>query len=226
LHEIALGVKSLLDPKDGRFIFEVQYLIDMIDNTLFDMVYHEHLSYHSLTPLISFFNRIDMKVTDVKRIKTHGGSIRVTVSLNTALSEVNHSVENLVELELKTLNQNYFTNLNKKINIAEKKLKTEIKGINGKIVGYGAPAKLTTLMYRFNLNPNDFNYIVDDSPWKQGLYTPGLHIPVFSSLKLLEIETKPDYIVIFAWNFADSIANKFPNFSGKFIVPLPIFRRL
>jgi hypothetical protein len=81
-------------------------------------------------------------------------------------------------------------------------------------------------MYRFNLNSNDIAYIVDDSPWKQGLFSPGLHIPIVSPSEILNLNNQTDFIIIFAWNFADSIVKKFPDFSGKFIVPLPTLRRL
>ena len=226
LHEIALGVKLLLDPINGQFVFEVQYLLDLIDNSLFDMIYHEHLSYHSLIPLITFFNTLDMKIIEVKKVNTHGGSIRVTVSLNSKNAKISKSVKDFVELETNFFKKNTFDILNNKINIEKIKLKSIIEGINGKIIGYGAPAKLTTLMYRFNLNSNDIAYIVDDSPWKQGLFSPGLHIPIVSPSEILNLNNQTDFIIIFAWNFADSIVKKFPDFSGKFIVPLPTLRRL
>ena len=90
------------------------------------------------------------------------------------------------------------------------------------IVGYGAPAKSTTLMYHFDIGPKILSYIVDDSKWKQDLYTPGMHIPIVSKNYLKE--NKPDYILILAWNFASSIIKNnsdFHNKGGKFIIPLP-----
>jgi hypothetical protein len=99
-----------------------------------------------------------------------------------------------------------------------KKIKSEGKSI----AGYGAPAKATTLMYHFGIGPEVVDYIVDDSPWKQSLYTPGLHIPVVPSSFMSE--KKPDYVLILAWNFASSIIQKNSAFragGGRFIVPLP-----
>jgi len=91
------------------------------------------------------------------------------------------------------------------------------------IIGFGAPAKGNTLLNYFGINTQLLDYIVDDSPLKQGLYTPGTHIPVVNSRKL-NSSPKPDYILILAWNFADSIIQKLSNFAesgGKFIIPVP-----
>jgi SAM-dependent methyltransferase len=226
LHEIAQATKSLLDPLVGHFIFEVQYLVDLVEDTLFDMVYHEHLSYHSLEPLISFFNILDMRVMDVERVNTHGGSIRVSVSTNLSNDNVTPHVSELINFEHQHLTQAAFNSLSQRVEDSANGLKSLLNSSTGKVVGYGAPAKLTTLMYQFKLKSTDFAYIVDDSPWKQGLFTPGLHIPVVSSQQMQEPSNRPDHIVIFAWNFADSIAKKFPEFSGKFIVPLPVLKEL
>ncbi len=93
------------------------------------------------------------------------------------------------------------------------------------IAGFGAPAKATTLMYHFGITKDIISFIVDDNPLKQGLYTPGLHIPVVDSSHLYE--KQPDYLIILAWNFAESIIRKHEKFlrsGGRFIVPLPELR--
>jgi len=226
LHEIARATKSLLDPTAGHFVFEVQYLMDLVEDTLFDMVYHEHLSYHSLEPLVSFFSGLGMTVIDVERVNTHGGSIRVGVSASQAQEAVKNSVLELIKLERECLTQKAFDELRIRVDEAAAGLKDLLKSTSGKVIGYGAPAKLTTLMYQFKLQAADFAYIVDDSPWKQGLFTPGMHIPVVSSSHLQKTSDSPTRIVIFAWNFADSIVAKFPEYAGKFITPLPILKEL
>jgi hypothetical protein len=93
------------------------------------------------------------------------------------------------------------------------------------IAGFGAPAKATTLMYHFNLGPDIIDFIADDAPLKQGLYSPGLHIPVLSGQAIYD--KKPDYVVLLAWNFAPQIMANHPNYlesGGHFIVPLPELR--
>ena len=90
------------------------------------------------------------------------------------------------------------------------------------IAAYGAPAKATTLMYHFGLDGSILDYIVDDNPHKQGMFTPGLHIPIHAPDVLYQ--RKPDYVVLLAWNFAASIVSKHQHYAGdrgRFIVPLP-----
>jgi len=118
-----------------------------------------------------------------------------------------------------------FLNLQKKINTRKKELNellNQLKLDNKSIVGFGAPAKATTLMYEFGINHDILEFIVDDSVWKQNLFTPGLHIPILSSSALEKF--KPDYVLILAWNFSESIIKNNKNFrdsGGKFIIPLP-----
>ena len=212
---------------EGLFIFEVSYLVDVFEKTLFDTIYHEHLSYHSVTPLINFFKKKDMELLDVKHVNTHGGSIRCVVKKKCGKRKRNESLINFVNLE-NTLSMNKsetFLNLQKKINTRKKELNgllNQLKLENKSIVGFGAPAKATTLMYEFGINHDILEFIVDDSVWKQNLFTPGLHIPILSSSALEKF--KPDYVLILAWNFAESIIKNNKNFrdsGGKFIIPLP-----
>ena len=97
-------------------------------------------------------------------------------------------------------------------------LKTE----NKSIAAFGAPTKATTLCYHFGLGRQEIDFIVDDNPLKQGLLSPGKHIPVFSSEKIYE--EKPNYLIILAWNFAESIMKtqqKYSKQGGLFILPMP-----
>ena len=103
----------------------------------------------------------------------------------------------------------------------------ELKAQGKRIAGFGAPAKATTLMYQFGIGPDVIEYIMDDSPWKQGKYSPGLHIPVVPSSYLYDPARRPDAVVVLAWNFAEPIINKHDAFTkagGRFIVPLPELR--
>ncbi len=98
----------------------------------------------------------------------------------------------------------------------------ELKQQGKRIAAFGAPAKATTLMYHFGIEPGLVDFIVDDSPLKQGLYSPGMHIPVVPGSELYA--QKPDYVIILAWNFALPIIDKHAAFrerGGHFIVPLP-----
>lgn len=226
LRSIAQGISKLLDPTRGRFVFEVQYLVDMVENSLFDMVYHEHLSYHGIAPLLPFFRSMNMQVIDVQRVATHGGSVRVCVApANMAVQQA--SVMALVASEQAAMAGLPFEGLKARIDTAHQQIAAffeEARQAGWRVAGFGAPAKLTTLMYQFGIGGKDIAYVVDDSPWKQGLLTPGTQIPVVPAAQLQS--DPPDRILIFAWNFAEQIAAKHPKFAGRFVVPLPEFRFL
>ena len=226
LRGIVEGVRTLLAP-GGVFAFEVSYLADVVHDTLFDTMYHEHLAYHSVQPLETFFTGAGMRLFAVERVASHGGSIRGMAGLADGPHPANGSVAALIaqEHEAGLDRTETFKAFAADIGALGRQLKALIKGIkaDGKtIAGFGAPAKATTLMYHFGIGADEIDFIVDDSPLKQGLYSPGAHIPVVASGALYE--RRPDYVLILAWNFAQAIMDKHSAFlegGGRFIVPLP-----
>jgi len=223
LGDITKAVKKLLVSDSGKFVIEVQYLPSLIKDNLFDMIYHEHLSYHSVEALIPFFEQYGMHIESAQEIPTHGGSIRVRIGSD--LKSVDSSeLSKFVKEERELITKENFSELKNKINSAREELTKIIDTYDGRILGYGAPAKLTTLLYQLGLQPGKIEFVVDDNPLKQGLLTPGLHIPVISSEEFLDQVRSTDRIIIFAWNFAEQIAAKYKNLSGQFIVPLPFPR--
>lgn len=223
LIEIAHEVSALLD-SDGYFIFEVSYLLDVIEKLLFDTIYHEHLSYHAVKPLVKFLKNEGLHLFHVERIDTHGGSIRCFASKKYIECSLDLQKLIVTEEKKKLFTHNIYKEFLDRIHIQGNLLKQKIsllKKNNKTICGFGAPAKLTTLMYAFNLNAKDFEFIIDDSKFKQGLYTPGKHIPIVSSKRLYEEDI--DVCIVFAWNFYDSIIKKHSkwNMNGKiFINPI------
>lgn len=226
LDEVITGLKELLDD-DGVFIMEAPYLIDFIEKKYFDLVYHEHLSYWAVAPLIKLFDRFGMTVFDVQKVSAHGGTIRVFVKKESG----KYKVEKNVGAFLKKEKENKLADINTYINYANEILENKVAltqllvklKLQGKrIVGYGAPAKGNTLLNYFKIGPDILDYVIDDSPMKQGLYTPGTRIPVVQASILKK--DNPDYILILAWNFAKPIMEKYAWFKdkgGKFIVPVP-----
>lgn len=226
IDEIVKGVQHLLK-KDGVFVIEFPYLIHFYRKNLFDTIYHEHVSYLSIKPLITLFNRFDLEIFDVDDVSSHGGSTRVYVKKSQGKWRVKTSVKHHIDLENK-LNIHKITTwyeFSKKIDENRQKLLfmlNRLKTKNKKIAGYGAPAKGNTLLNYFKINNNILDYIVDDSPLKQGLYTPGTHIPVVHRDMLKQ--NTPDYLFLLAWNFAKPIMNNltwYKNQKGKFIIPVP-----
>ena len=229
LRGIARGVKRLLDPA-GVFVFEVGYLVDVLQKTLVDNIYHEHLSVHSIEPLVQFFWSLGMSLIDARRVNTHGGSIRVTVSPTPGLPCSIGAADLIAEERKMGLMRDPEGVFYRFADTIEERRNELLRLLNGakmagrSIVGYGAPAKATTLLRTFGIE-SFLDYVVDDSPLKQGRWLPGGHVPVLPSSAIEE--TKPDYVVILAWNFADSIINKLSWYraaGGKCVVPLPKFR--
>ena len=220
------GVRRLL-ADDGVFVFEVSNLSDVVENTLFDMIYHEHLDYHSVKPLMGFFARCGLEMIEAICVDSHGGSLRGVVQHKGGPRPIGASVGHALarEQELRLGEAETFQKFAAHI----ESLKFELVGLlrrlkaQGKrIAGFGAPAKTTTLMYHFGIEREMLDFIVDDSPLKQGHYTPGMHIPVVPATHMYE--NRPDYLLILAWNFADPIMAKqaaFREGGGRFIVPLP-----
>ncbi len=212
---------------DGIFVLEFPYLATMVEKMLFDMIYHEHLSYISATSANFLFNRFNLKIFDIDYVPSHGGSLRVFVQKKNGPHKVTTQVNSYLEKELKEgyLSFDIYRKFSDRVRGVKKVIRQFISDIqsNGKTLsGYGAPAKGNTLICFCELTPSEIAYIVDDNPLKQGLYAPGSHIPIVSSSTL---EKKPtDYVLIFAWNFAEEIIKKLKPLKetgSRFIVPLP-----
>jgi SAM-dependent methyltransferase len=227
LLDIVKGVEFLLD-EDGLFVLEVGYFVDVYSNTWFDTIYHEHLDFHTVAPFEKLFERAGMEIIGVDRISPQGGSIRIISQKKGGKLQRDNSVDELILLEHKLGLDNVktFYEFADKINLVKvslHKLIKDLKANNKSIAGFGAPTKATTLMSHFDIDENVLDFIVDDNPLKQGLYTPISHIPILSADALYE--RKPDYVMILAWNFADPIIQmhkKYSNEIGKFILPMPI----
>ncbi len=220
------GVRTLLAP-DGVFVFEVSYLVDVYENTLFDTVYHEHLAYHSLTPLLGFFSANGMELIEALRNQSHGGTLRGIAQLSGGPRPVGASVSEAManEERLGLDRVETYERFAAHVETLKIELGSRLHGLKAaghSIAGFGAPAKATTLMYHFGIGPSIIDFIVDDSPLKQGLFTPGLHVPVLPTEQMYS--RRPDYMIVLAWNFARPIMEKHAAFRGQgghFIVPLP-----
>ena len=226
LKNFALGVKNILS-NDGLFIFEVSYLKDVLKKLTFDTIYHEHMSYHALRPLINFFHSINLEVIDFDLIEAQGGSIRVYVG-HKKKRGIPIKIQQQIYKEKKfglfstKMYENYFKKIKKQKNKIGILIKKNIR--RKKIfIGYGAPAKVTTFCHVFDLGKREIRFIIDDNNLKQNKFTPGKNIKIlnFDNLKNINF----DYIIILAWNFADPIIKKLKkeikNKKFKIIVPFP-----
>ncbi len=206
--------------QDGVIVIESSYLLDMIDNMVFDFIYHEHLSYFSILPLVRFFERFDIRLIHLQEVSTKGGSLRYYWAREGSKWKVNSSVNRLIERERQSdITIKTFEVFQKNIEDVKGKLNDSLDQFTGKkIVGYGASATSTTLISHFELHKH-LSYLVDDNPAKIGTYSPGFHIPVYGFERLIKEE--PDLIVILAWRFKEEILRKLQGINSVIVVPLP-----
>ena len=207
-------------------------LFDMIQNMVFDFIYHEHLSYFLVKPLIRLLADHDLTVFDIQQFDIHGGSIRVFVSKpnNNSITVNSTAIEQFLELEKAVGLHELSTYLNfpkdvERIRIELLNLLWKLKTENKTVAAYGASAKGTVLSNYCGINQDLVEYVIDDTPEKQGYLTPGSHIKIVTS-DYLETH-KPDYLLLFAWNFAEELIEKTQQYrkdGGRYIIPIPSVR--
>ena len=225
LDEFIGGIRKLLAP-DGVFVFETIYMADMVRRSHFDNIYHEHIYYFSVKPLDRLFRRHKMQLIEVQRIPTLGGSLRGYVQLAEGPRRQSPSVDELLKEEDETgIHQaETFTNFSAQLDEAKTRLLDLLRTLKAQgksIAGYGASHSVTTLLFHFGLG-EFLDFLVDDNPVKQGLYSPGYHIPVYAPDALYE--KRPDYVVLLAWRFDKQMKAKHRAYlenGGHFITPLP-----
>jgi len=228
LDDAFLGADMLLKP-GGVLVMEFPYLVDLIEKNEFDTIYHEHLSYFLAKPLELILARHGLEIFDLERFDVHGGSIRLYVQrIQDKFYPVSPVVEALYQEEknigmYRQATYNKFAKNIKTIPLGLNAIIKKLKAQKKRIIGYGASAKGNVLLNMCGFGPKDIEYIVDSTPYKQGLYTPGSHILIRSE-EYLE-KDNPDYAVLFIWNFKDEVLkkqkNKFLKKGGHFIIPVP-----
>ena len=206
LKDILRNTEDLLK-KNGEFIFEIQYLLRTLKDLTFDNIYHEHVNYWCLIAIMNFFEDSQMKVYKVKEVDTHGGSLRVYATKNKD-KRIHKSVGEYIKIEKRNKLDQYSTYLEFTEKVEDTKKQSleminKIKSEKKKIIGYGAPAKATTILNYFGLSDKDFLYTIDENALKQNKFIPGTDIQI----KNID-DIKPndyDYVLVLAWNFFDVI---------------------
>lgn len=225
LENVMQAVDVLLDT-DGVFIIEAPYLVNMLDRLEYDTIYHEHLSYLSLTPLVPFFHKCGMELFDVLESDIHGGSMRMFVARK-GQHEISKTVQEFLELE-KTREIHSLEFLNsfaEKVSAHREELVWLLKSLkrDGKrIAGVSAPAKGMTLLNYCKIGSETLEFLTEKSSLKVGRFAPGSHLPVRLDSDLITEDI--DYALLLAWNFKDEIMANLSDFSnkgGKFIIPVP-----
>ena len=225
LADVAKGIATILD-QGGVFVFEVSYLLDIIDNFVFDTVYHEHLSYHSIDPLSRFFSKHGLHLFDIQKNLSKGGSFRGFVQKTGGPQKEEQIVREMIAEETKRglHRPKIFQDYEQRILACKDAILEFLDKVRkqGKsVAGYGASTTVATLMYHYELF-DKLDYLIDDNSMKHGLYSPGCHLEVKPSSILYE--EKPDVVVVLAWQYASPIVGKHERYiknGGQFVIPLP-----
>jgi SAM-dependent methyltransferase len=233
INDFVSGIRVMLAP-EGTATIEFPHLLTMIKSNEFDTIYHEHYSYLSLVALEGVFDRHGLAMADVQELETHGGSLRVFLTHSNAArsDDGRKAVDRVLAREV----QAGLTELHTGNDFAERvaRVKRQLlsfliaaKEDQQVVVGYGAAAKANTLLNYCGIGPDLLAYTADRSPHKQGRYLPGTRIPVVAPSQI--DETRPAYVLILAWNWADEIMAQLSNirsWGGKFVVPIPALKVL
>jgi len=227
LCDFVAGMKILLKP-NGVLTLEFPHLLRLMESKQFDTIYHEHFSYFSFLTAEKIFAAFGLVLFDVEELATHGGSLRIFGRHQEDGSKpITQRVIAMRELEQRTglmqvESYRSFAEMVKRTKQELLQQLIEIKKARKTIVAYGAPGKGNTLLNYCGIGTDFLDYAVDRNPYKQGRYTPGMHIPIFAPSKIAE--TRPDYLLILPWNLKDEIMKQMGEireWGGKFIVPIP-----
>jgi len=220
------GLKILLAP-DGVVTMEFPHLWRLMDENQFDTIYHEHFSYLSFTTVIEIFSAHGLRIFDVDRIPTHGGSLRIYAGHAGTIRAEEPAVAALRTAE----EAQGFRSTERYASFAPRVEETkralldfliETRRAGKSVAAYGAPGKGNTLLNYCGIRTDFVDYAVDRNPYKHGRYTPGTHIPIFPPERIRE--TRPDYVLILPWNLREEISAQLAHvreWGGRFVVPIP-----
>lgn len=226
LNGVVAGIARVL-ADDGIAVIETPYVRDLVERTEFDTIYHEHLFYYSLTALERLLGRNGLSVVDVERLDIHGGSLRVFAMRLDAQAPEQSSVHALLDEEEKlgVAQRGYFEDFAVRVGELQEELWAllrDLKAQGHRLAAYGAAAKGSTLLNSFGIDGDVLEFVADRSVHKQGLFMPGVRLPIVPAERLLE--DMPDEVLLLAWNFTEEILSQQEEYrrrGGRFIVPIP-----
>jgi hypothetical protein len=226
LNDFTAGMVHLLAP-NGVITLEFPHLERLIDENQFDTIYHEHFSYFSLITIERLAVKHGLKVFDVEHLSTHGGSLRVYLCHSDSAQAISSSVPALLAHERKIGFEDIrsYARFSAGVHRTKRQLLSfliQCKEKGRKLCGYGAPGKGNTLLNYCGIGTDFLEFTVDRNPYKQGRYTPGMHIPIHS-ISAID-EAQPDYLLILPWNLKNEIVAQMRHVGAwgcKMVVPIP-----
>ncbi len=229
--DLLAGCRELV-ADDGLIVVEAPYVGDMIDRVEYDTIYHEHLSYLGIGPLLRLAERIALRIVRIDRVAVHGGSLRVFFSRSAAAHSSDVVQREAAERGRGLADSARYHQFAADVaasRTALVDLLTRLVAEGRQIAAYGAPAKGNTLLNFCGVDTRLIRYTVDRNPRKVGLFTPGTHIPVRPVSVLTADGSSPDYLLVLAWNIAEEIIQQQHEYrarGGRFIIPVPRARVL
>jgi SAM-dependent methyltransferase len=224
IHSVVKGINYTLK-ENGHYVFEVHYGKNIIEESQYDNVYHEHIYYYTVNSLKNLFEQYDMTIIDVVEMPIHAGSIRVIVK--NSKEEYNDKVKSFLNEEerLGMTSIEYYKDFEKNVlNHKHNLIQTInfIKRNGGSIGAYGASGRANILCNFCGLDDSMIDYIIDESPERYDRYIN--NIPIYNADK---INPKTDYILIFAWNYSKMIMSKLVDkYNFQYIIPFPDIRTI
>ena len=226
LDSLMKGVKNLLNPDNGIFVTESHYAVNILNEMQFDSIYHEHLRFYLLKPLIFLLNKYGFNVIDASRIPNYAGSIRVTATLNKKIKP-KKSIKQILNKEKKEgfYSEKKYKQYTKKVIKIRKDLSEmlwKLKLNKKRIVGVGCPGRSITLLAYCNITDQLIDYIAEQSSsLKLNMFTPSTHIKIIDEKYMMN--NQPDYALILSWHYGKNVMKNLRNkgYKGKFIMPLP-----
>jgi hypothetical protein len=227
LNDFVEGLRVILKP-EGVLTLEFPHLLRLIERNEFDTIYHEHFSYFSLLTTQRILEAHGLKVFHVEELSTHGGSLRVYACRAESLKhEIRPSVGDVIAEETRAglASADGYTRFAQKVKETKLALVEFLIGaarLGKSVAGYGAPGKSATLLHYCGIGKDLIQFTVDRSPYKQGRFLPGSHIPIYHPDRIRE--AKPDYVIILPWNLKDEIMAQLEfvrEWGARFVVPIP-----
>jgi SAM-dependent methyltransferase len=224
LYPFLRGVSELL-PEGGVFVSESHYLLDLVQKLQYDTIYHEHLRFYGLRPLIAILESAGFAVVDCERVPTHGGSIRVWAVKGAGERSERLEAQLAEEDEYGLYEPRRLEEFRDRVVESKRGLLSLLLGLKAegaRIVGVGAPARSSMLLNYCKIDRDLVDYVVEPpGSLKNGLFTPGGRIPIVEEPRMLE--EQPEYALMLSWHIADELVPKLRDkgFRGGFVVPLP-----
>jgi SAM-dependent methyltransferase len=227
LNDFVAGLRVILKP-DGVLTLEFPHLLRLIERNEFDTIYHEHFSYFSLLTAIRILEAHGLKIFHVEELSTHGGSLCVyACRAESQTHEIRLSVGDVIAEETRAglASADGYAHFAQKVKETKLALVEFLIGaarLGKSVAGYGAPGKSATLLHYCGIGKDLIQFTVDRSPYKQGRFLPGSHIPIYYPDRIREAQ--PDYVIILPWNLKDEIMAQLEfirDWGGKFVIPIP-----